>query len=95
MNNYPAITWDIWVRKESTAYNLTGTNAFAFLIDSTIGGVYKIDFGIQISDLNQKIIVTLNNLSHFSPQYSNVFNDTSWSYFAVSLYQYHVTQTSG
>ena len=69
MHNFPAITWDIWIRKESNIVGNTATNAFAFLIDRNISGVYTLDFGIQISDLNQKIIVTLNNMSQPSPQY--------------------------
>jgi hypothetical protein len=95
LHNFPAITWDIWIRRESIPSGTTGTNAFAFLIDRTVGGIYTLDFGIQISDTNQKILVTLNNLVQSSPQYSNVFVDGTWSYFAVSLYNYQVTQNSG
>lgn len=91
LHNYPGFTFDVWVRRESAPpASAPGTNAFAFLMDRTVASVYTIDFGIQISDVNQKIFVTMNNVVQSSPAYSNILKDNTWQYFAVSIYRYRV-----
>jgi hypothetical protein len=96
LHNYQGFTFDVWVRRESTPPpSVPGTNAIAFLIDKTVAGVYNLDFGIQISDTNQKILVTMANIVQNSPTYSNILKDNTWQYFAVSIYRYSVGATRG
>lgn len=86
----------MWVRRESAPpASATGTNAFAFLLDRTVSGTYYLDFGIQISDVNQRIIVTMNNIQQMSPQFSTMLKDNTWNYFAISLYRYSVGTAKG
>ena len=94
LHNYPQFTFDVWVRRESAPpASSTGSYAFAFLIDRTVGANYYLDFGIQISDVNQKIYVTMNNKLQQSQTYANILKDNTWQYFAVSIYKYSVGAT--
>jgi hypothetical protein len=63
LHNYPGFTFDVWVRRESAAnaLNNMGTRAFGFYIDRIVSGAQYIDFGFEVSDVNNRIIVTLNN----------------------------------
>lgn len=61
LHNYPGFTFDVWLRRESTPtiLNNMGTRAFGFYIERIAGG--SIDYGFEVSDVNNRIIVTLNN----------------------------------
>jgi hypothetical protein len=61
LHNYPGFTFDAWLRRESkpTILNNMGTRAFGFYIERIAGG--SIDYGFEVSDENNRIIVTLNN----------------------------------
>jgi hypothetical protein len=64
LHNFPQFTIDVWVRRESNpnALNSAGTKAFSFLMDRMVGANQFIDFGFEISDTANRIIVTMNNI---------------------------------
>ena len=78
----------MWLRRESvpTAVNNMGTRAFGFYIERLVGG--NIDYGFEVSDVNNRIIVTLNNKPQQSAQYNAILKDNTWQYFSASLYRY-------
>ena len=65
-----------------------GTRAFGFYIDRLVGGIQHIDFGFEISDVNNRIILTVNNKPQQSAQYNAILKDNTWQYFAASIYRY-------
>lgn len=97
LHNYPQFTIDVWVRRESipNAFNSAGTKAFSFLMDKMVSSIQYIDFGFEVSDTNNRIIVTMNNIQQQSPAYTNILKDNTWQYFAVSIYRYSVGATKG
>jgi hypothetical protein len=73
----------------------TGVSAFQFLIDKTVSGTYQLDFGIDVQDVNQKIVVTLGNKAQSSSPFTTILKDNTWNYFAVSISRYNAGAAVG
>jgi hypothetical protein len=65
-----------------------GTRAFGFYIDRIVSSAQYIDFGFEVSDVNNRIILTVNNKPQQSAQYAAVLKDNTWQYYAASIYRY-------